>query len=343
MISIFTGREEGHEPLPRRRKTFSLRRRADDRTPTSVDPPGAPGALARRERRWGLLFVAPWIIGLLLFFVIPLAASLIMSFTDFELVDQDGRDASFVGLENWRRIFTDPEVGQGLIVTLKFALMFIPISTLMPLGLAYLLTSKRLWARDLFRVLFYLPSMVPLVAAVIIWRFYLNSESGWLAGMIGWIGLDSPNFLGDADWVLPSLVLISTWGIGNAIIIFIAALDGVPRELYEAATIDGAGRWRLFRDVTWPMISPITFYNIIITLVGLGQYFLVPFILLGIEGRPDGASRFYTMVFFQETFSFFQAGYGAALAWAMFFVVFGLTALLFWSAKFWVHYEYEER
>ncbi len=304
---------------------------------------GASGTLARRERRWGLLFVTPWLLGLLFFFIIPLSASLAMSFTDFELVDQDGKGTSFVGLDNWQRIFEDPDVSNGLWVTFKFALMFLPVSTLLPLGAAYLLTSKHLWGRSFFRVLFYLPSMVPLVAAMIIWRFYLNAESGWLARMLGRSGIGSPDFLGDPNWVLPSLILIGTWGIGNGIIIFIAALNGVPKELYEAAEIDGASRWNKFRDVTWPMISPITFYNLIITLVGLGQYFLVPFILNGVEGRPQGASRFYTMVFFQETFSFFQAGYGTALAWAMFIVVFFLTVLLFWSAKFWVHYEFEER
>ncbi len=301
------------------------------------------GKLDRQERRYGLMFVSPWLIGLLLFFVAPLVASLAMSFTDYELVDQDGKPTSFIGLDNWTRIFSDPDVSNGLWVTLKFALMFVPVSTFLPLGLAYLLTSKNLWGHSFFRAMFYLPSMVPLVASMIIWRFYLNSESGWLARILGFVGIDSPNFLGDRNWVLPSLVLIGTWGIGNAVIIFIAALKGVPTSLYEAAQIDGATKWHLFRHVTWPMISPITFYNVIVTLVALGQYFLVPFILQGQAGRPDGASKFYTMVFFQETFSFFQAGYGTALAWAMFIVVFALTVVLFRTAKHWVHYEFEER
>ncbi len=306
-------------------------------------PLGGHGTLEKRERRWGLLFVTPWLLGLVLLFVIPLVLSLLMSFTNYELVDTDNQEITWVGLDNWRRIFSDPDVANGLWVTLKFALMYLPVSTLLPLAVAYLLTSERLWGRSLFRVLFYLPSMVPLVAAMIIWRFYLNSESGWFARLLRWVGFDPPNFLGDPAWVLPALILIGTWGIGNGIIIFIAALNGVPKDLYEAARIDGANKWHLFRDVTWPMISPITFYNIIVTLVGLGQYFLVPFILNGAEGRPEGASKFYTMVFFQETFSFFQAGYGAALAWAMFIVVFALTVVLFWSAKYWVHYEFEER
>ncbi len=329
MTTIFTGPNDDHSD-PVSSGGESVRR-------------GGHGTLEKRERRWGLLFVTPWLLGLVLLFLLPLVLSLLMSFTNYELVDTDGQDAAWVGLENWRRLFDDPDVANGLWVTLKFSLMFVPVSVFLPLFLAYLLTSDRLWGKSLFRVLFYLPSMVPLVAAMIIWRFYLNAESGWLARMLRWVGFDPPNFMQDTTWVLPGLVLISTWGVGNAIIIFIAALRGVPKELYEAARIDGAGKWRQFRDVTWPMISPITFYNVIITLVGLGQYFLVPFILQGPEGRPEGAAQFYTMVFYEETFSFFQAGYGAALAWAMFAVVFVLTVLLFWSAKYWVHYQFEER
>ncbi len=311
--------------------------------PNVDGPSGGNGKLARRERRWGLAFVAPWILGLLFFFVVPLGASFIMSFTNYELVDQDGEPDKFVGFDNWSRVFSDPEVANGLWVTAKFALMFVPVSVFLPLGLAYLLSSERLAAKPLFRMLFYLPSMVPLVASMIVWRFYLNSESGWLARGLDAVGIPSPDFLGEPFWILPALILIGTWGIGNGIIIFIAALDGVPTDLYEAARIDGAGRWKLFRHITWPMISPITFYNVVITLVGLGQYFLVPFILQGIEGRPEGASRFYTMHFFQQTFSFFQAGYGAALAWAMFVVVFALTALLFGTARYWVHYQFDGR
>lgn len=322
-ITLFTGREDAHD--------------------ASSLPPTGTGRLARRERRRGLLFVAPWLIGLTLFYALPLVLSLAMSFTDYELVDQDGADTSFIGLDNWRRMFDDPDVATGAWVTFKFALMFIPMSVFLPLAIAYLLTARRLWGRSFFRLMFYLPAMVPMVAAIIVWRYYLNGQSGWLARIIGWFGLDSPDFLQEPQWVLPSLLMIATWGIGNAIIIFIAALNGVPVQLYEAATIDGAGRWRLFRDVTWPMISPITFYNLVVAFVALGQYFLVPYVLLGPEGAPDSAGKFYTMVFFQETFGFFQAGYGATLAWAMFIVVFAITAALFWSARYWVHYEYEER
>jgi ABC-type sugar transport system permease subunit len=305
--------------------------------------PSDKGRLASRERRIGTLFVSPWITGFLLLFLVPLVASLVMSFTNYELVEQDGQSTQFVGLDNWRRMFRDDDVRHSAWITLKFALVALPLSLFVPLGIAFLLTARNLKFRGLFRVLFYLPTMVPLVAATIVWKFYLNDRSGWLAKVLGWFGIGAPDFQNDVNWTMPRLWLIGLWGIGNAIIINIAALNSVPAQLYEAATLDGAGRWRLFRDVTWPMISPITFYNLIIALVGIGQYFVVPYSLNSGTGGPQNSNQFYTMVFYEKTFNSFQGGYGATLAWAMFAVVFILTAVLFWSARFWVHYEYEER
>ncbi len=319
---------------------------ADDNTPTAKLNSGSEvfeGAQARRERIRGMLFVSPWLVGLGLFYVFPILASLLMSFTNYQLVSDSGVSTEWVGVDNWRRMFQDARVWNGLWVTIKFAVMFIPMSTLFPLGLAYLLTSERLWGRRFFRVMFYLPSMIPFVASVMVWRFYLNDQTGWISKILGSVGFEAPNLLGSKELILPTLVFIAMWGVGNSIIIFIAALNGVPTQLYEAARIDGANKWRLFRDVTWPMISPITLYNITMSLVALGQYFLVPFVLQGPSGKPEGASQFFTMVFFQETFSFFNGGYGATLAWGMFIVVFSLSVVIFKTAKYWVHYEYEER
>ena len=300
------------------------------------------GAAARREARTGLLFVAPWVVGLTLFFLFPLLASLVMSFTDYRLVGGDG--IGFVGLDNWQRVLTDPEVRKGVAVTARFAVIFLPMSLLLPLGFAYILTARNLWGRSVFRVLFYLPTMVPFIAGVIVWRFYLNAQTGWLARLLGVAGVSSPDWLNDPAWVIPALGLIATWGVGNAMIIFVAALNSVPKDLYEAATLEGAGPWRLFRDITWPMISPITFYNLIIAIIALGQYFVVPFALTeGGHRNPGDSASFYTIYFYRQTFTFFQAGYGTALAWAMFIAVAGLTLVLFWSAKYWVHYEFEER
>jgi multiple sugar transport system permease protein len=299
------------------------------------------GKLPRKERWWGLLFVSPWLIGLTLFYVFPLVASLAMSFTNYRLVGGEGTE--FIGFRNWQRLFSDPEVRHSAWITFKFFLVFLPLSIFVPLFFAYVLTAKRLWGRNFFRLLFYLPVMIPFVAAAIVWRFYLNGNTGWLARFLGWFGIDSPDFLNDPQWVTPSLWLIALWGVGNAMIIYIASLNGVQRDLYEAATIDGAGSWQLFRHVTWPMISPITFYNLVIALVALGHYFVTPFVLTEGTGDPGGAAKFYTMYFYRQTFTFFEAGYGTALAWAMFIVIAALTYVLFWSAKFWVHYEYQER
>jgi ABC-type sugar transport system permease subunit len=301
------------------------------------------GRIARQERRWGLGFVSPWMVGLTLFFALPIVASLVISFTSYELVDQDGASTKFVGIDNWRRLFSDPEVRTGVWVTVRFAVVFVPLVVVVPLALAYLLTLKSLRFRGFFRAMFYLPTMVPFIATVIVWRFYLNSKSGWFAKVFDTVGITTPDFVNDKRYVMAALWMIGLWGIGNAMIINIAALQGVPKDLYEAATLEGAGRWRLFRDVTLPMISPIVFYNLVLTLVGLGHYFVVPFALSEGTGDPEGATKFYSMYFYRQTFTFFQAGYGSALAWMMFIVVFALTGLLFWSSKWWVHYEFEER
>lgn len=314
---------------------------------TPDSPPGRGArsepmdTMERRERRWGLFFVAPWLFGLMAFYLFPLVASLAASFTNYQLVGGDS--TRWVGLENWRRLIADPEVRTGAWVTAKFSLFFVPISVLLPLFFAWMLTAKQLWGRSFFRVLYFMPTMVPFISAVFVWGGFFNSQSGWMNKILGVVGIDGPDWLNSTTWILPGLTLIATWGVGNAMIIYIAALNGVPTSLYEAARLDGAGPWRLFRDVTWPMISPITFYNLIITLVAVGQYFIVPFALTEGTGDPDGSALFYTMYFYRQTFGFFRGGYGATLAWAMFFVVLAVTAVIFWSAKYWVHYEYSER
>ena len=294
-------------------------------------------------RRRGLLFVSPWLIGLCAFYLIPLIASFILSFTDYELVDQDGKPTTFTGLDNWRRLLADPDVRHSALVTLKFAIVFLPMSLFVPLGLAYLLTSRHLWGAKIFRTLFYLPAIVPFIASAFVWQGYFNDTTGWLNRMLRAIGLDPPDWMNDAVWVLPSLEIIALWGIGNAIIIYMAALRSVPVELYEAARIDGAGPWKLFRHVTWPLISPVTFYNLVIALVVIGQYFIVPYVLTDGNGDPSGATLFYTMYLYRQTFTFSQGGYGAALAWAMFVVIMSAAVLVFWSARYWVHYQYERR
>ncbi len=311
----------------------------------SKDAAGRSGVKSRRRRRGsrlvGLVFVSPWIIGLTLFYIGPMLATLVMSFTNYKFNGGTGTPTKFVGLDQWSRLLHDPAVSTGVVVTFKFALIFIPLSMVLPLSLAYLLTSKHLFGRSFFRAAFFLPAIVPGVSALAVWKGFLNGDDGWLNRMLGTIGIHGPDWINDKPWVLPSYGLIATWAVGNAILIFISALSGVPKDLFEAARLDGAGSLRIFRNVTLPMISPITFYNLILTLVALGQYFIVPFIMTDSTAGPDNAALFYTLNFYRETFRFYDAGYGSALAWAMFAFIMVLTGLLFWSQKFWVHYEYE--
>lgn len=313
--------------------------------PVGRSRPAGPARakLKSGRNRSGLLFVLPWLIGLLLFYVGPMLATLAMSFTNYKYTNRLGSKVDFVGLDNWSRVFKDPNVAISSRVTLKFAAIFVPLSMLLPLAVAYLLTSKHLWGRGFFRAAFFLPAIVPAVSGLFIWRGYLNAEDGWLNRILDVLHVNGPEWSSDPTWVLPSYGLIATWGIGNAVLIFISALNGVPKDLYEAARLDGAGSWRLFRTVTLPMISPITFYNLVITLVALGQYFIVPFVLTNGTGEPDQAALFYTMNFYKESFVAYDAGYGSALAWLMFIVIVGITGLLFWSQRFWVHYEYQEQ
>lgn len=304
-----------------------------------VTPSRSRTTLARRRGRVGLWYVAPWAIGFLAWYLIPMVASLWFSLTDFNLVS--GEAPAFVGLENWRRLFADPIVRSSALVTAKYGLLSMPFAIGVPLVLAYLLVSKSLKARNTFRMLFFLPSIIPFVAAVLLFAGIMNGQTGWVNRMLDVVGIDGPNWFKDEVWVYPSLVFIGLWGVGNAMIIFIASMSSVPSSLYDAAVIDGAGQFSVFRHITLPIISPVIFYNLVISLIGLFNYFLVPFVLTNGSGEPNGATLFYSMYFFRVAFRLFDMGYAAALAWALFVVALVITGLLFWSAKYWVHYEFE--
>jgi multiple sugar transport system permease protein len=309
-----------------------------------VDPAAPPrpkrSLLARRKGRIGIWYVMPWVIGFFLWYAIPMLASLWFSFTDFNLVDT--KPTEFIGLHNWSRLISDPEAKQAVVNTVQFGLISLPFSILVPMALAYLLVSKNLKFRNGFRLMFYLPSVIPLVAAVLLFGGILNGQTGWVNRLLAGIGIDGPNWFLDEFWVYPSLTFLGLWGVGNAMIIFIAGMNSVSSDLYDAATIDGASQFRLFRHITLPMVSPVIFYQLIISLIGLFNYFLVPFVLTNGLGRPNGRTIFYALYFFRQGFRLFDMGYAAALAWALFIAAIAITGLLFWSAKYWVHYEYVE-
>ncbi len=292
--------------------------------------------LARREAKWGLVFLSPWLFGFLVFYLIPMAASFVLSFTNFNLNQPE--KTQFIGLANYRQLLADPLVRRSLWITIRFMLVSVPISIAVPLGLAALLNAKPLVGKRFFRTFFYMPTIVPLISAIYIWGGFLNARTGWLNRFLALFGIEGPDWLNSVAWVYPALILIGLWGIGNAMLTMLAGMQGVPTELYEAAAIDGAGPLRSFWHITLPMITPIIFYNLVLSIIGHFQYFIIPWVLLGPNGNPGGATMFYNLYLFKVAFVYVDMGYGATLAWILFFIALLTTVVLFGTAKYWVYY-----
>jgi ABC-type sugar transport system permease subunit len=306
-------------------------------------PPGRTLTLrpSVREALWGLVFIGPWLIGLLLFTAGPMVASLAMSVTDFNLVKPEA--TKFVGLDNYARLASDPTIWQSLVATFKFALLAIPLTMGASLGFAMLLNHPKLAFKGPLRALVYMPVMIPLVASTLVWIGFLNTETGWLNAILGSLGLPQPDWINSETWVYPALSLIGLWGIGNFMLINIAGLQSVPTELYEAARMDGAGAWTQFRRITIPLMSPVLLYNLVIILIGTFQYFTQAFVITNGRGDPNNATLFMNLVLYREGFVFNHMGYAAAIAWLLFVVVLVLTLLLFGFARRRVYYAGGER
>ncbi len=291
---------------------------------------------ARREARWGWVFLSPWLFGFLVFYLIPIAASFVLSFTDFNLNQPE--QTQFIGLENYRKLLEDPLVRRSLWITVRFMLFSVPVSIIVPLLLAALLNAKSLLGRRFFVTLFYMPTIVPLISAIYIWGGFLNARTGWLNRFLARFGIEGPDWLNSVTWVYPALILIGLWGIGNAMLTMLAGMQGIPTELYEAAAIDGAGPLRRFWHITLPMITPVIFYNLVLSVIGHFQYFIIPWVLLGPNGNPGGATMFYNLYLFKVAFVYVDMGYGATLAWLLFFIALVTTIVLFGTARYWVYY-----
>ena len=304
--------------------------------------------LERTEARWGLTFLSPWMIGFLLFYFLPMIASFVFSLYEFNPAVPD--EATFIGFDNWyRALFVDEEVRLSFVRTIHFAAISLPISLGFALFLAILMNSEHVMGKNIYRTLFYMPTMIPLVASVLIWNGVLNEQTGWINVMIEWLtgieatGTEGIRWLANPQLVYYAYTMFGLWAVGNAMIIFLAGLQGVPTEIYEAAEIDGANYWqRLFR-ITIPLITPVIFYQLVLGVIGSLQYFLAPFVLNGGTGFPEGKTRFYMVYFYKQSFSFFNMGYGATLAWLMFIVALIITIILFGTARYWVYYAAEER
>jgi ABC-type sugar transport system permease subunit len=303
-------------------------------------PPPRIG-LGRREAMWGYLFISPWIAGFLLLTLAPMVATFVFTFTNINLIQN--QPLRFVGLENYQHLLNDQRTWTALGATLKFAAIALPIGLVLPFAIALLLNSKSLRGSRYFQALFFMPFVIPFVAAIFAWGGMLNPEAGWINGTLAVFGISGPDWLNDPAWIYQALVLIGLWGIGSAIIINLAGLQNVPTELYDAARVDGAGWWGQLRHVTLPLMSPVIFYSITLGTVGVLQYFLVPLVLNNGSGRPGDTTLFFNIYLYKTFFTFQDMSFGATLAWLLFVVILSLTLLLFWSARYWVYYAGETK
>lgn len=292
--------------------------------------------MAREDRMTFWCFLSPWIIGFILFGAGPIIASILLSFTDYSLF----KAPHWVGLANYRALRHDPLIWKSLWNTLFYVAFAVPLGTAGSCLLAVLLNQK-VRGIAIWRTIFYLPTIVSGVAMGVLWRWIFHPEVGLintlLAPLLKLFNIDNPQWLLDPLLAKPAYVFMSLWGIGGGMIIFLAALQGIPKHLYEAAEIDGAGPIRQFFNITVPMLSPIILFSLTMGTIGSFQIFAQAYVMSG--RGPDNSTLFYVMYLFDQAFRYFRMGYGAAMAWVLFAIVLAITVIKFTLAKRWVYYE----
>lgn len=286
------------------------------------------------SRLWkGLLWTAPWWLGFLFFLALPLGFSLYISFCDYPLL----QPPVYVGVANYRAMTADPVFRDVVTNTLVYAIIAIPISTLLAVLLAVLLNQK---VRGLafFRACIFVPTIVPLVAVGVVWMWMLNPEQGLVNQVLRGVGLPGPQWLDSPDAAMAALVLISLWLVGSPVVIYLAGLQQIPEEQYEAARIDGASPIRRFWHVTLPGLSPVLLFNVIVAVISTWQIFALPYVMWRTRPGPDRATYFYTMYLYDNAFRYLKMGYASALGWVQLLIILALTGLVFWASRRMVHY-----
>lgn len=302
-------------------------------TPTGLVRRNPGGRKQRHDQFWGLFFVSPWLVGFLLLTLTPVVLSLYYSLCDYSLL----QGPVFIGLENYRRLFADPEFYRTLRNTFYYAAIALPAGLILSLGMALMLNAP-IRGQSIYRTIIFLPSLVPIVASAMVWLWLFNAKLGLINVGLRGIGIqEPPGWLVDPKWALTSLAFMSLWGIGHTVVIYLAGLQDIPADLYEAAEIDGAGVWRRLWSVTIPMLSPVIFFNLIMAIIGTLQVFAVPFIMTG--GGPERASYMYTHYLYDNAFGYLKMGYASAMAWLQLLIILALTGIAFWTSRRWVHYQ----
>ena len=295
-------------------------------------------ALTRSEKNdlaKGLAFISPWLVGFLLFTAIPIALSAYYSLCSYPML----KPPLYVGTENYSHLLHDSVFQKAIVNTAYYAVIALPAAMVTALALAMLLNAK-VRGQSIYRTMIFLPSLVPAVASAMIWLWIFNTKLGLINLMLNKIGISfTPPWLTDSTWAMPALILMSIWGVGNTVVIYLASLQDVPRELLEAAELDGAGFLGRILHVTLPTISPVIFFNLIMAIIGTLQVFTIPEIMTQGTGAPERSLYFYTMYLYDSAFHYLKMGDASAMAWVQLLAVLALTGIAFWSSKKWVHYQ----
>lgn len=289
-------------------------------------------SMRRRDLRDGLLFTSPFILGVVGLWIGPMIYSLYLIVHKWNMLGPP----QFVGLGNFERMLSDPLVGTSLFNTAYYTFIGVPLQLLVAFVLAVML-NQQIRGIGIYRTVYYLPSITPAVAFAVVWVQILNPEFGVLNEVLSWFGIEPINWLFDPAWAKPAFIIMTLWLTGFQMLIFLAGLQGVPKELHEAAEIDGANMWRRFLNVTIPIISPIIFFNLIIGIIGSFQVFSSAFIMT--DGRPQNSTLFVVLYLYRNAFELFKMGYAASLAWLLFLIIMVFTAIQFFFANRWVYYE----
>jgi len=290
-----------------------------------------------KEERAFWIFISPWVVGILLFTGVPILASLYLSFTNYNVIDA----AEFIGLENYKTLFHDQLFYKSLTVTAYYAVLSVPFTIVSSLLLAVLLNQK-IRGQALFRTLYYTPTIISGVSISFLWSWLLNPQFGVVNSLLSqWFGIEGPGWFASGSTVVPSMVLMQLTGLGGTMVIFLAALQTLPADLYEAASIDGASKLRQFWKLTIPLLSPVVLFNSIIGLISSFQVFTQAYVIT--KGGPDWNSYFYVYYLFNTAFGQFRMGYASAQAWILFIIIFALTFVFLWASKRFVHYEYDSK
>lgn len=280
----------------------------------------------------GYAFASPWIVGFLIFTLGPFFSSIWYSLNQWDMVT----DMKFIGFYNYTRIFQNDIFWKSVQVTITYVLMSLPASLLLAMLLAILVNQQN-GLMMFFRGVFFLPAVTSGVAVAVLWRWLFNPEFGLINFMLAWFGIDGPMWLASEHWALPALTIMSLWGVGSTMLIYLAGLQSVPQHLYEAAEIDGASLLQRFVRVTLPMMSPTIFYTLVLGTIGAFQIFTQAYVMT--RGGPNFATYFYVLNLYEEAFVKFRMGYASAMAWILFMAVLVITLIQFRIAKRWVYYE----